>query len=49
VDPSRIYFRCVPALSADESGPYAWMNRTLFVGTGQRRPTGVRIDVFRVR
>lgn len=49
VDPSRIYFRCVPGLSADESGPYAWMNRTLFVGTGQRRPSGVRIDVFRVR
>lgn len=48
VDPSRIYFRCVPQLSADESGPYAWMNRTLFLGTGERRPTGVRIDVFRV-
>ncbi|WP_349931154.1 DUF3237 domain-containing protein [Glutamicibacter mishrai] len=48
VDPSRVYFRCVPALSADDSGPYAWMNRTLFVGTGERRPEGVRIDVFRV-
>lgn len=48
VDPSRIYFRCVPQLSADESGPYAWMNRTLFLGVGERRPTGVRIDVFRV-
>lgn len=49
VDPSRVYFRCVPVLSADESGPYAWMNRTLFVGTGERRPGGVRIDVFRVQ
>ena len=48
VNPSRVYFRCVPALSADDSGPYAWMNRTLFVGTGERRPEGVRIDVFRV-
>ncbi len=48
VDPSRVYFRSVPALSADNSGPYAWMNRTLFVGTGERRPEGVRIDVFRV-
>lgn len=49
VDPSRIYFRCVPALSADESSPHAWMNRALFVGTGQRQPSGVRIDVFSVR
>lgn len=49
VDPSRIYFRCVPTLSADDSGPHAWVNRTLFIGTGERRPSGVRIDVFRVR
>ncbi|MFI7481596.1 DUF3237 domain-containing protein [Kocuria sp. M1R5S2] len=48
VDPGRIYFRCVPRLTADESGPWAWLNRTLFVGTGERRPAGVRIDVFRV-
>jgi hypothetical protein len=48
VDPSRIYFRCVPRLTADESGPYGWMNRTLFIGTGQRQPDGVRIEVFRV-
>ncbi|MGH3652279.1 DUF3237 family protein [Glutamicibacter sp.] len=49
VDPSRVYFRCVPYLSADDSGPHAWMNRTLFLGVGERRPEGVRIDVFRVR
>ncbi|WP_423299551.1 DUF3237 domain-containing protein [Glutamicibacter nicotianae] len=49
VDPSRVYFRCVPQLSADDSGPHAWMNRTLFLGVGERRPDGVRIDVFRVR
>lgn len=48
VDPSRVYFRCVPFLSADEAGPHAWMNRTLFIGTGERRPDGVQIDVFRV-
>lgn len=49
VDPSRVYFRCVPGLSADDSGPHAWMNRTLFLGVGERLATGVRIDVFRVR
>jgi hypothetical protein len=48
VDPARIYFRCVPRLTSDEAGPYGWMNRTLFIGTGQRRPNGVRIDIFRV-
>ncbi|MFL4477818.1 DUF3237 family protein [Paeniglutamicibacter sp. ORCA_105] len=49
VEPSRVYFRCVPALSADDSGPHAWMNRTPFVGHGERIATGVLIDVFRVR
>lgn len=49
VDPSRVYFRCIPALSADDSGPYAWLNRTLFLGAGERLAHGVRIDVFRVR
>ncbi|MET0872100.1 MAG: DUF3237 domain-containing protein [Paeniglutamicibacter terrestris] len=49
VDPSRVYFRCVPSLSVDDSGPHAWMNRTLFLGTGERLATGVRIQVFRVR
>ncbi|WP_404289078.1 DUF3237 family protein [Glutamicibacter arilaitensis] len=49
VDPARVYFRCVPALSAEEPGPYAWVNRTSFLGSGQRLAHGVRIDVFRVR
>lgn len=49
VPPERIYFRCVPRLTADESGPHAWMNRTLFLGSGRRRPDGVDLDVFRVR
>jgi hypothetical protein len=48
VDPARIYFRCVPRLTADEAGPYGWMSRILFIGTGQRRPDGVRIDIFQV-
>ncbi|MEX5296515.1 DUF3237 family protein [Kocuria sp. CPCC 205268] len=48
VDPARIHFRCVPRLTADEAGPHAWLNRTLFIGTGERSPHGVRIEVFRV-
>lgn len=48
VDPARIYFRCVPRLSADQSGPYAWMSHVLFIGSGVRSPNGVRIDIFQV-
>lgn len=48
VDPERIYFRCVPRLSADQSGPYAWLSDVLFIGSGVRSPNGVRIDIFQV-
>lgn len=48
VDPSRIYFRCFPRLTADQNGPYDWVNRTLFVGSGQRLPNGVLIHIFRL-
>lgn len=48
VDPVRIYFRCVPRLSADQSGPYAWLSDVLFIGSGVRSPNGVRIDIFQV-
>ncbi|GAA1941614.1 hypothetical protein GCM10009689_23440 [Brevibacterium antiquum] len=48
VDPERIYFRCLPRLSADQSGPYAWLSDVLFIGSGVRSPNGVRIDIFQV-
>lgn len=48
VDPARIYFRCAPRITADVDGPFAWVNRTMFVGTGTRRPDSVVIDVFAV-
>lgn len=48
VDPLRIYFRCVPRLSADQSSPYAWMSDVLFIGTGVRSPNGVKINIFQV-
>ncbi|AOP53103.1 DUF3237 family protein [Brevibacterium aurantiacum] len=48
VDPERIYFRCVPRLSADRSGPYAWMSEVLFIGSGVRSPNGVRIEISQV-
>ena len=48
VDPSRVYFRCAPVLTADEDGPCAWLNRTVFVGTGERDPECVRLEIFAV-
>lgn len=48
VDPERIYFRCVPRLSADRDSPYAWLSDVLFIGSGVRSPNGVRIGIFQV-
>jgi hypothetical protein len=43
VDPRSYYMRMMPRFEAP-AGPYAWLNRTLFVGVGQRNPEG---SVFR--
>ncbi len=47
VDPSQYYMRTFPRLKSGDPR-YAWVNRTLFVGTGQRMPDSVRIHVFEV-
>ncbi len=46
VDPARIYFRCWPRLRAPLESPLGWVNERLFVGTGEREPRRVRVDVF---
>ncbi len=43
VDPSSYYMRMTPRFEAP-AGPYEWLNRTIFVGVGQRNPEG---SVFR--
>ena len=43
VDPRAYYMRMTPRFEAP-AGPYAWLNRTLFVGVGRRNPQG---SVFR--
>jgi len=43
VDPQSYYMRMTPRFEAP-AGPYDWMNRTLFVGVGQRNPAG---SIFR--
>ena len=47
VDPADYYFRVTPVFQAPD-GPYAWLNRSIFVGSGERMAAGVRIRVFRL-
>ncbi|MBC5783804.1 DUF3237 domain-containing protein [Ramlibacter sp. USB13] len=45
VDPSQVYFRCVP--SFETAAPsLRWINERIFVGTGVRRPDRVEISAF---
>lgn len=48
VEPSEYYFRTVPVFEAPE-GAYAWLNRSVFVGTAERRSASVKVRIFRVR
>ncbi|WP_276352209.1 DUF3237 domain-containing protein [Cohnella caldifontis] len=47
VSPDRYYFRTTPVFET-EDGRYGWLNRTLFIGTGQRTPEAVRITFYKV-
>ncbi len=48
VDPQLVYFRCQPTFEAPP-GPWDWLNRSLFVGTGVRRPTCVELAFFELQ
>lgn len=45
VDPARIYFRSHPQFFAP-LGRWAWLSSRLFIGTGERHPDRVSLDVF---
>lgn len=47
VDPSLYYMRTQPRLHTGDPR-YSWVNRTVFVGTGERLADAVRIDFFEV-
>ena len=47
VDPSAIYFRCVPSFEVS-SPALAWLTESIFVGTGARFPDRVEMRFFRV-
>ncbi len=47
VSPDEYYFRTTPFFEV-EDGPYAWLNRTLMIGTGERTKDAVRIRFYEV-
>lgn len=47
VDPVEVYFRCAPRLRTS-SPRWDWVNRTVFVGSGERYPDRVVVHVFAV-
>lgn len=47
VDPAAYYFRTVPVFIAP-TGPYDWMNRSIFICSGARYPLGIKLWVWRV-
>ncbi len=47
VDPSEYYFRTSPVFEAP-SGPYEWLNRSIFVATAERASLSVTVRIFRV-
>lgn len=47
VDPSQVYFRCLPRFET-AAPALAWVNERLFVGTGVRLPTRVQMQFFQL-
>jgi hypothetical protein len=47
VDPNSYYFRTAVAFET-AAAKYAWLNSAIFVGTGDRKPSGPVYDVFEV-
>lgn len=48
VDPDSYYFRTVPKLET-ASPTYDWVNRTIFIGSGVRRPDSADLYVYEVK
>jgi len=47
VDPAEYYFRAAPIIEAP-SGRYEWLNRRLFVSSGERYPDRVVLRFFEI-
>ncbi|HJS87664.1 MAG TPA: DUF3237 domain-containing protein [Acetobacteraceae bacterium] len=47
VPPERVYFRTAPSFET-ASPAHAWLQRSLFVGLGERRPAVVIVRIFAI-
>jgi hypothetical protein len=47
VEPESYYFRTTPSFEAP-AGPHEWLNGSLFLASGERRPDTVLLRVFEV-
>jgi hypothetical protein len=47
VPPERVYFRTAPSFET-ASPAHAWLQRSLFVGLGERQPAAVILRVFAI-
>jgi hypothetical protein len=47
VDPREYYFRATPIFSAPD-GKYAWLNRNVYLCTGARYASSIRLWMYRV-
>jgi Protein of unknown function (DUF3237) len=47
VDPAEYYFRAIPEFIAP-AGKYEWMNKSIFVCSGARYATGIKLWVWRL-
>jgi hypothetical protein len=47
VPPERVYFRTAPAFET-AAPAHAWLQRSLFIGFGERRPNAVLVRVYAV-
>ena len=48
VDPTLYYMRATPRFETSDER-YAWLNRTVCVATGARRPASVELDFYEVK
>jgi hypothetical protein len=48
VDPALYYMRATPWFETS-AAQYAWLNRTICIASGARRPTTVELDFYEVK
>ncbi|TYS10266.1 DUF3237 family protein [Bacillus subtilis] len=48
IDPAHVYFRTVPTFETG-SEAYRWLHDRFFIGSAERTPDCVRLDIYEVQ